>query len=135
VLVLTLLVRDEADILGSTVDFHLSAGVDFVIATDHRSVDGSREILERYQRDGVLRLVHEDGEDFDSQAFRTRMARMAAEEYGADWVIGADADEFFWPRADRCRSCSRRFRVVSESCERRGGSSFPVPAAPSSPSA
>ena len=97
-LVLTLLVRDEADILGSTVDFHLSAGVDFVIATDHRSVDGSREILERYQRDGVLRLVHEDGEDFDSQAYRTRMARMAAEEYGADWVIGADADEFFWPR-------------------------------------
>jgi hypothetical protein len=99
VLVLTLLVRDEADVVGSTVDFHLSKGADFVIATDHRSVDGSREILERYERDGILRLIREDGEIFDSQAFRTRMARMAAEEHGADWVIGADADEFFWPRA------------------------------------
>jgi hypothetical protein len=98
VLVLTLLVRDEADVVGATIDFHLGAGVDFVIATDHRSVDGSREILERYERDGVLRLVREDGEPFDSRAFRTRMARMAAAEYGADWVIGADADEFFWPR-------------------------------------
>jgi len=99
VLVLTLLVRDEADIVASTIDFHLGKGADFVIATDHRSVDGSREILERYEREGALRLLREDGDTFDSQALRTRMARMAAAEYGADWVIGADADEFFWPRA------------------------------------
>lgn len=69
-----------------------------MVATDHRSVDGTTEILERYEREGVLHLIREQGEDFDSQALRTRMARLAADEFAADWVIGTDCDEFWWPR-------------------------------------
>ena len=36
-LVMTLLVRDEADVVDAQIAFHLHAGVDFVVATDNRS--------------------------------------------------------------------------------------------------
>jgi hypothetical protein len=96
-LVLTLLVRDEADVVGTQLEYHLNAGVDFVVATDHESRDGTAEILESYSREGHLRLIHERGPLTES-VWRTRMARLAATEHGADWVINTDADEFWLPR-------------------------------------
>lgn len=97
-LVMTLRTRDQADIVDAVVSFHLNAGVDFVIATDHRSNDGTVEILESYARDGVLRLIREEGAEVRGSQWRTRMARMAVSEYGADWTFSCDGDEFWWPR-------------------------------------
>ena len=96
-LVQTLVVRDEADIVDAQIAYHLNAGVDFVLATDHDSRDGTTEILESYEREGVLRLFRERGEMRES-VWRTRMAREAATELGAAWVINTDADEFWMPR-------------------------------------
>jgi hypothetical protein len=98
-LVLTLLARDEADIVDAQIAFHLHAGVDYVIATDNRSQDRTAEILERYERAGVLLLLREGGDDMRQDEWVTRMARLAATDFGADWVINADADEFWWPRS------------------------------------
>ena len=97
-LVQTLVVRDEEDIVGTQLEYHLNAGVDFVIASDHESRDGTTEILESYVRDGVLRRIAVRGEMHDG-SWRTRMARLAATEHGADWVINTDADEFWMPHA------------------------------------
>ena len=62
-LVMTLLVRDEADIISSNIDFHLDQGVDFIIAMDNLSVDGTTEILRAYERRGVLHYIHQADDD------------------------------------------------------------------------
>jgi hypothetical protein len=97
-LVVTVLARDEADVIDAQVAFHLNAGADFVIATDNNSRDGTTEILQAYAREGVLHLIQEPAEGLRQGEWVTRMARLAATEYGADWVINTDADEFWWPR-------------------------------------
>ena len=113
---MTLLARNEADIVDAQIAFHLHAGVDFVIATDNLSDDGTTEILERYERDGVLHLLREDGDDMQQDVWVTRMARLAATEFGADWVINTDADEFWWPREgtlkDVLAAVPERFGIV-----------------------
>ncbi|CAN5166064.1 hypothetical protein BH20ACT13_BH20ACT13_24050 [soil metagenome] len=95
---MTLLVRDEADIVDEQLAFHFDAGVDLVVATDNGSQDGTTEILERYEREGRLHLIHEPGEDLRQSEWVTRMARLATTEFGADWVLNTDADEFWWPQ-------------------------------------
>ena len=115
-LVMTLLARDEADLVDAQVSFHLNAGVDFVIATDNLSKDGTTEILESYAKAGRLHLIREDGEYLRQADWITRMGRMAATEFGADWVIHSDADEFWWPRGDSLKdvlaSIPSRYGIV-----------------------
>ena len=95
---MTLLVRDERDIVEEHLAFHLAAGVDEVIVTDHASTDGTEEILARYESDGRVRVLREPEGPFRQREWVTGMARLAATEHGADWVINGDADEFWWPR-------------------------------------
>jgi hypothetical protein len=102
-IVMTHVVRDDVDVVGACVDYHLDRGVDLVIATDHRSEDGTTDVLRAVERTGRLRLLREDGEAYQQDVWVTRMAHLAATEYGASWVIHCDADEFWWPaHGDLC---------------------------------
>lgn len=108
-LVVTAMVRDEADIIRQWIDYHLAQGVDAIIITDNGSVDGTREILQQYSDAGNIDLRDEPLQQKQQGQLVTAMAREASTRYGADWVINADADEFVMP-VDR----SLRLRDVFE---------------------
>ncbi len=103
-LVMTLLVRDEADIVDANIRYHLAQGVDHIIAMDNRSVDGTTRILRDHERAGHLRYLYQAGRSFRQSEWVTRMARLAATDHAADWVINNDADEFWWPLSGDLRS-------------------------------
>jgi len=100
-LVMTLLVRNEEDIIKQNIDYHLSQGVDFIIATDNRSIDSTKTILKNYERKGVLHYIYENENTHNQGKWVTKMARMAHDIFQADWVINNDADEFWWPLKNR----------------------------------
>ncbi|HEX3318815.1 MAG TPA: glycosyltransferase family 2 protein [Solirubrobacteraceae bacterium] len=127
--VMTLLVRDEADVVDCNLAYHLGRGVDAIIVTDHRSQDGTRERLAAWANaDPRVLVLHEDREACDQSTYVTRMARVAQP---GDWVLNNDADEFLWPEAGDLRaallqvprSCSRlelaRLNFVARPDDRR----------------
>jgi len=100
-LVETLVVRDDKEMLEAHLAFQLAMGVDLVIAAvARRNDDGVAEVIERYERDGVLRLVAVDGGSRADGDIRRELDRLAVAEHGADWVLGAEADELWLPRGE-----------------------------------
>jgi hypothetical protein len=113
-LVMTLLVRDEADIVSANIEFHLDRGVDFIIATDNLSVDGTTDILRAYERRGVLHYIRQTDDDYAQHRWVTHMARLARAKFGAEWVINNDADEFWYPEQGNLKEA---LDTVSASCD------------------
>ncbi|WP_279071688.1 glycosyltransferase family 2 protein [Microbacterium lacticum] len=108
---MTLLVRDEADIISPMLEYHLASGVDHILITDNGSIDGTREILSSYEEDPRISVVDDPIQDKNQTEKVTRMARRAATDFNADWVINADADEFFVP-VDRRLTLGEVFRSM-----------------------
>ena len=110
-LVMTVMVRDEIDVIAAMVEHHLAQGVDLIIATDNGSVDGTAEVLQRYADLGVLELHHDPVFRKQQHAVVTGMARRASTEHGADWVLNADADEF-WVPVDKALTLHRALEGI-----------------------
>lgn len=96
---MTIVVRDEADVLGANLEHHFRSGVDLVLVTDHASEDETSDILARHVREGRAIVFREEADTLDQARWVTRMARVAAVEHDVDWVLNSDADEFWFPVA------------------------------------
>ncbi|MBS4061448.1 MAG: glycosyltransferase family 2 protein [Bacteroidetes bacterium] len=95
--VMTLLVRDEEDILHQNILYHLEQGVDFFIVTDNLSTDSSPDIIKKFESQGLAYLINESDDTYSQAVWVTKMAQLAKIKFEADWVINNDADEFWWP--------------------------------------
>jgi len=102
--VMTLLVRDEEDVVASNIDFHLNKGVDFIIAMDNLSFDGATDILRLYERKGMLHYLNQPDDTYAQGIWVTQMARLAFVQFSADWIINNDVDEFWWPEQGDLKS-------------------------------
>ncbi len=93
---MTLLVRNEVDVIEGNIRFHLDHGVDFIVATDNGSTDGTKEVLEKYARMGVLHLIHEPSRVFQQQLWVNTMGGLAYQKFSADMIFHSDADELWY---------------------------------------
>jgi len=87
-------VRNEADLIGTTIRHHFNEGFDFIFVADNDSTDGTTAILERMAReDKRLRISRASGA-FHQSEILTSLARDAVWA-GASWILPFDADEFW----------------------------------------
>ena len=94
-LVMTLLVRNEADILRENLHYHLEQGVDHFIVTANCSDDPTLKIIREFSDRNLATLIEEPSDDYQQARWVTRMAQLAATRFRAKWVINSDADEFW----------------------------------------
>ncbi len=88
---MTLLCRDEGDVIKQWLDFHIPK-VDFIVVTDNGSVDGTREMLEKYS--DAIHIIDEPAQDYKQDQWVNKMIKVCS-SYGCEWVVNSDADEFW----------------------------------------
>lgn len=95
------MVKDEQDIIFHSILHMAEEGVDGIIIADNVSTDTTRSELERVERtlagSPCKIMILDDTEKAYYQSKKmTHLARLAADGYGADWIIPFDADELWY---------------------------------------
>lgn len=96
-LIMTLLVRDEEDIIEQNICFHINNGVDFIVAIDNGSIDKTPDILKKYQKRGILTYETINKHTYEQSLWVSQMAKLAVSKYKATHLFHCDADEFWYP--------------------------------------
>src|SRR3977135_4271324 len=90
-------VKNELDIIEAFVRHH-SQYFNTLIVLDDGSSDGTYEVLQALQAAGLpLVLMREPSVGYEQSRYMTRLLRMAVDQFGADWIMPLDADDFVEP--------------------------------------
>ncbi|MCC4796267.1 glycosyltransferase family 2 protein, partial [Vibrio lentus] len=64
-LIMTILAKDEVDVIEQQLIFHKRMGVDSFVVTDNGSSDGTLEVFEKYQKKGWIKeIILEPSKDY-----------------------------------------------------------------------
>ena len=98
-LFMTIVIRDEDSIIEKNIRFHKAMGVDGFIVTSHNSTDRTNEILNKLKQEGfVLDILYKNSPNHQHHVWVDEMIKIAKKKYKADWIINADADEFYYSK-------------------------------------
>ena len=95
---MTLLVRNEQDIISENIRLHHALGVDSFIVMDNLSTDKTADIVRALAQEIDIEYMHQPLDNYSQGEWVTMMARRAATDHRANWVINSDADEFWLPQ-------------------------------------
>ncbi|MBV9115173.1 MAG: glycosyltransferase family 2 protein [Hyphomicrobiales bacterium] len=90
------LIRNEEDLVETTLRHHLRQGVEHILIADNGSTDGTARVLEKLARqDRRIHWTRSGDLSFQQAELVTDLARTAIKN-GASWILPFDADEFWW---------------------------------------
>ncbi|MDF1763499.1 MAG: glycosyltransferase family 2 protein [Oleibacter sp.] len=101
-LAMTILVRNEIDIIEDNIRFHAAQGVDCFAVMDNGSDDGTRELLEKLKSEFDLHVIDQPAQNYQQALWMTQLAEYARKILKADLVISNDADEFWLAKEGTC---------------------------------
>ncbi|MBW0005209.1 MAG: glycosyltransferase family 2 protein [Hyphomicrobiales bacterium] len=88
--------RNEEDLVATTLRHHLRQGIELFLVADNGSTDGTTRVLDRLGRnDRRIRWTRTGDVGFHQAEIVTDLAREAMKK-GASWILPFDADEFWW---------------------------------------
>jgi hypothetical protein len=116
-LVMTILVKNELDIIEANIRTHASLGVDAFVVMDNDSNDGTRELLSKLQNEFEIIIIDEKG-TYNQAKWMKQLAYVAKNQLKADWVINNDADEFWLPQNELNLKENLSFKGDVLTCER-----------------
>ncbi|MBU2965626.1 glycosyltransferase family 2 protein [Amphritea sp. 2_MG-2023] len=93
-LVMTLLVKNEVDIIEKNIRFHHSQGVDAFCIMDNGSTDGTQDIIAKLQKEFEI-FLEINLEKYNQGPWMTYLAKKSRQLFNADLIISNDADEFW----------------------------------------
>lgn len=99
-LVMTILCRNEVDIIEANIRTHAALGVDVFVVMDNGSTDGTRELLALLSKEFDLHIIDQPSQTYQQAKWMKQLAVYAREKLSASWVISNDADEFWIPQED-----------------------------------
>lgn len=112
-LAMTLLVKDEEKLIEKNIRFHYAMGVNFFVITIHNSTDNTLTIIKKLQEEGIpIEIITANDDLGYMQDVRVdKMIKIAKNKFKADWVINADADEFYFSKNFNLRYDITKYNV------------------------
>ena len=98
-LAMSIIVKNESDIIADNIKFHAHHGVDHFVVMDNGSNDGTYEILKSLTQDYDIHLCVKEDQTYEFRRWRMETFEMASQHFSyPDLVISCDGDEFWMPK-------------------------------------